>query len=202
MKDIMNTFTPERLKVRNLRCQPRSKILWVVNSPVILVTKKNLEKLNSSLSHGMLNDAAAKVTKHVDSAKAMIDEIFDCSDSQKLASDLKSGATEIQRLTGTTDSPKSSNLVDGQAVEDYTNEVFSSGDELYNVQWAEINREYNESKCQTDKGFTTSEDDDASEENLNDVTLVDQFRGNQKVIKELALLQQTISPVIRDRQTD
>ena len=83
--------------------------------------------------------------------------MFD-SDSQKLASNLKSAATERQRLTGTTDSPKSSSLVYGQAVDDYTNEVFSSGDEHYNVQWDEINRDYNKSRCQKDKGFTTSED--------------------------------------------
>ena len=67
------------------------------------------------------------------------------------------------------------------------------------MQWANINKKYRQSIRQNDKGFTTSEDEDATEEILNDVTEGDQIRGKPKVNVECALLQQTHSPgVISD----
>ena len=213
LEAILKTFTPERLQVRILTKQtkaPKAPVtlkqnLGALKSSVAPVTlKKNLGELNSSVSHDMpnkqqligepsINNAVAKVPKNVDSARDMIDAMFD-SDSQKLASILKRAASGRQRLAGTSDSPKSASLMDEQAVEDYHNEIFSSGDEHYDVQWANINKKYRQSIRQNDKGFTTSEDEDATEEILNDITEGDQIRSKPKVNVECALLQQIHSP--------
>ena len=68
------------------------------------------------------------------------------------------------------------------------------------MQWANINSDYNKSMRQKDKGFTTSEDDDDIEKDLNDVTVVEKFKGNTKANKERVSYQQTHSPVIRGKQ--
>ena len=113
--------------------------------------------------------------------------MFDC-DSQQVSNSLKGAASGRERLAGTSDSPQSASLMDDQVVDDYRNEIFSSGDEHYDVQWANINKKYRQNIRQRDKGFTSSEDEDATEEIFDDITEGDQTRGKAKVNVEGALL--------------
>ena len=78
--------------------------------------------------------------------------MFDC-DSQQVSNSLKGAASGRERLAGTSDSPQSASLMDDQVVDDYRNEIFSSGDEHYDVQWANINKKYRQNIRQRDKGF-------------------------------------------------
>ena len=98
LTDIINTFTPDRLKIRAI--PKEAKVLRIkttlrqndgaMSSSVIPQTlRMNLEKLNSSISLGTNNkhkitNAAKKEPKNTDGARAMIEAMFD-EDSQNLA---------------------------------------------------------------------------------------------------------------------
>ena len=69
-----------------------------------------------------LNKTVARVTKDVISTSDKTNAMFDC-DSQPVSNNLKGAAIGRERLVGTSDSPKSTNLMDDQVDEDYRNEL-------------------------------------------------------------------------------
>ena len=128
----------------------------------------------------------------------MIEAMFN-EDSQNLANRLKKAVPGRERISGTSNSPKSTEVFEDQHVDDFNNEVFDSGDELYHVQWDSINKDYNKSMRQNDEGFTNSEIDDDIEKDLNDDTLVENLKRSKKVKNERVLYQLEPSQVIRSK---
>ena len=63
-------------------------------------------------------------------------------------------------MDGTSESPKSTNLMDNLDHEDYGNKIFRSGDETFDEQCVKINKSYRANIHEDDKGFTMSDEDD------------------------------------------
>ena len=124
-------------------------------------------KPQKTISESNLNQPVTKANKVALSTSDIINEMFDC-DSRPVINDLKGAKLGSERLDGTSDSPNSTSLMVDQVDDDYRNEIFSSGDENSDVQWAKINKRYRANIHEKHKGFTTSDDDNATEDGIDD----------------------------------
>ena len=122
----------------------------------------------TSRVHDMNQNPSAKAYRVAVSTSEIIDEMFDY-DSQPMINDQKGAVCGRDRLDGTSESQKSTNLMDNLDHEDYGNEIFSIGDETFDEQWVKINNIYRANLHEEDEGFTTSDEDDrVTEDGIED----------------------------------
>ena len=111
-------------------------------------------KSQRPLSDNNLNPNIAKVSKTAESTADIIDELFHY-EGQEEHNEQPGAGNGRERLNGTTESP---NLMDNHNAYDYGSEVFSSGQESFDTQWAAINEIHGDEIHEGDKGFTTSDE--------------------------------------------